>query len=52
MVRLDVATGIPFDDFRAAFEEAVPVIDAAAVRSITASGGTWAVAVPPELSAP
>ncbi len=36
MVRLDVATGIPFDDFLAAFEAEVPVIDAAGVRSILA----------------
>jgi uncharacterized protein (DUF302 family) len=41
VVRLDIATGIPFDDFRAAFESAAPVFDRKAVQNIVAAGGDW-----------
>lgn len=41
VVRLDIATAIPFDEFRAAFESAAPVFDRQAVHKIVAGGGTW-----------
>lgn len=41
VVRLDIATAKPFDEFRAAFEAAAPVFDRQAVHDITAGGGTW-----------
>lgn len=41
MVRLDIATGIPFDDFRVAFERAAPAYDDKAVARILADGGNW-----------
>jgi uncharacterized protein (DUF302 family) len=41
MTRLDISTGMAFDDFRAAFEKAAPAVDAAAVIRIVAQGGSW-----------
>lgn len=41
MNRIDVATGIEFDRFRAAFEEVAPPFDPSTVREIAERGGTW-----------
>jgi uncharacterized protein (DUF302 family) len=41
MTRLDIATAMPFDEFRDAFELAAPIFDAAAVDEIAARGGSW-----------
>jgi Domain of unknown function DUF302 len=41
MNRIDISTGVPFDEFRAAFEEAAPPFDPATVQQITERGGTW-----------
>jgi hypothetical protein len=41
MTRVDVATGIPFDEFINAFEKAAPPIDRAAMERIAAAGGDW-----------
>lgn len=41
MTRIDIYTGIAFDDFRRAFEKAAPVFDANAIRELTKKGGTW-----------
>jgi hypothetical protein len=41
MTRVDVATGMAFDEFRAAFEAAAPKADVAAAYRIIDSGGTW-----------
>jgi hypothetical protein len=41
MSRLDISTGMPFDDFRAAFERAAPAADLAATAQIVADGGNW-----------
>jgi Domain of unknown function DUF302 len=41
MTRVDVATGMPFDDFRAAFEHAAPAADVAATARLIANGGNW-----------
>ena len=41
MNRLDIATGIPFEEFRSAFERAVPVFDPALYEHIVRNGGTW-----------
>jgi hypothetical protein len=41
MTRIDISTGIAFDDFRRAFEKAAPVFDANAIRELTEKGGTW-----------
>jgi Domain of unknown function DUF302 len=40
--RIDIATGIAFDEFRAAFEKVAPPFDPSTVREITERGGTWA----------
>lgn len=42
VVRLDIPTGQPFDQFRAAYERAVPDVDLDRVMAIASSGGTWA----------
>lgn len=42
MTRIDVATGIPFDDFRAAFETAAPAFDPKPFQQIAQRGGSWA----------
>jgi Domain of unknown function DUF302 len=41
MTRIDVRTGVPFAEFRAAFEKAAPPFDPESVRRIVAAGGTW-----------
>src|SRR5580693_8184511 len=41
MTRVDIPTGIAFDEFRAAFEEAAPAFDAAQIQQISDSAGTW-----------
>jgi hypothetical protein len=41
MTRIDIATGIPFDRFRSAFEAAAPAFDPAPFHEIARSGGTW-----------
>jgi hypothetical protein len=41
MTRLDIPTGIPFDEFRAAFESAVPRPDGPAILQIVAHNGDW-----------
>ena len=41
MTRLDISTGMPFDDFRTAFESAAPAPDGLAVRQIIADKGRW-----------
>lgn len=39
--RIDIATGVKFDEFIAAFEKAAPAFDPESVREIVARGGTW-----------
>ncbi|MFD3451503.1 DUF302 domain-containing protein [Streptomyces sp. NPDC058691] len=41
MTRIDVATGIPYDDFVTAFEQAAPAFDPGPVELISESGGDW-----------
>ncbi|RZT15895.1 hypothetical protein EV589_4050 [Mycobacterium sp. BK558] len=41
MRRLNIFTGIPFGDFRTAFEKAVPVFDPAPYADIIREGGSW-----------
>ena len=41
MTRLDVFTGVGFDDFLTAFEVAAPPYDPVPVQRIVESGGTW-----------
>jgi uncharacterized protein (DUF302 family) len=41
MNRIDVSTGVDFDEFRAAFEKAAPPVDPAPVKQIAESGGSW-----------
>src|SRR6266851_2141612 len=41
MTRVDIPTGMVFDTFCDAFEQAVPVFDFAHIRDITENGGTW-----------
>jgi uncharacterized protein (DUF302 family) len=41
MTRVDVATGIPFDEFINAFEKAAPPVDRTAMERIAAAGGDW-----------
>lgn len=41
MNRIDVATGVEFDDFRTAFEKAAPPFDPASVREVIDRGGSW-----------
>jgi uncharacterized protein (DUF302 family) len=41
MNRIDVSTGVGFDEFRAAFEKAAPPFDPASVQEIVERGGTW-----------
>lgn len=42
MTRIDVTTGVPFDDFRAAFEHAAPAFDPEPFRQIAQRDGSWA----------
>jgi uncharacterized protein (DUF302 family) len=41
MNRIDVFTGVQFDDFRAAFENAAPRFDQAWMQEISDRGGSW-----------
>jgi uncharacterized protein (DUF302 family) len=41
MTRVDIQTGIAYDDFVAAFEMAAPAYDPAPMEQIVATGGTW-----------
>jgi Domain of unknown function DUF302 len=41
MTRVDIATGVAFDEFVAAFEKAAPPFDRAHVQRIIAAGGSW-----------
>ncbi len=41
MKRIDVATGVEFDEFRTAFEKAAPPVDREALQEIVAHGGSW-----------
>lgn len=41
MTRVDIATGIPFEQFVAALEEAAPPMDPTALERIRAAGGNW-----------
>jgi len=42
MTRLNINTGIPFDEFRTAFERAAPAFDPAPYLEIIRAGGSWA----------
>lgn len=39
--RIDIATGVEFDEFIRAFEKAAPNFDPATVRQIVERGGSW-----------
>ena len=41
MNRIDVSTGVDFEEFRAAFEKAAPPVDPSPVKQIAESGGSW-----------
>jgi len=41
MTRVDIATGVPFDEFVAALEQAAPPVDRATFAKIAESGGDW-----------
>jgi uncharacterized protein (DUF302 family) len=41
MTRVDVSTGVPFDEFRAAFEKAAPPVDIEATYQVITQGGNW-----------
>lgn len=41
MTRLNIATGVPFDDFRTAFEQAAPAFDPEPYDEIERRGGSW-----------
>ena len=41
MTRIDVRTGVPYAEFRAAFEKAAPPFDPESVRQIVAASGSW-----------
>jgi hypothetical protein len=41
MTRVDIETGIPFEQFIAALEEAAPPVDQSALERIRAAGGDW-----------
>jgi hypothetical protein len=41
MTRIDIETGIPFEQFIAALEKAAPPVDQAALERIKAAGGNW-----------
>jgi uncharacterized protein (DUF302 family) len=41
MTRIDVYTGIPFDEFLTAFESAAPRYDPIPMQRIVEAGGTW-----------
>ena len=41
MTRIDIDTGIPFEQFIAAFEKAAPPVDPTTLERIVKSGGDW-----------
>jgi uncharacterized protein (DUF302 family) len=41
MTRVDVATGIAFDEFRSAFEKAAPAFEPAPIQAIVERAGSW-----------
>ena len=41
MNRIDISTGVEFEEFKSAFEKAAPPFDPATVREIAERGGTW-----------
>ena len=41
MNRIDIATGMKFDEFKAAFEQAAPRFDPTTVQAIVERGGNW-----------
>ncbi|MBY4207991.1 DUF302 domain-containing protein [Rhodococcus fascians] len=41
MVRVEIATGIPIEDFLIALERAVPETDLTALLGLVSAGGTW-----------
>ena len=41
ITRVDISTGVAFDEFVAAFEKAAPPFDLAATERIVAAGGDW-----------
>jgi uncharacterized protein (DUF302 family) len=41
MNRIDISTGMDFDEFRAAFEKAAPPFDRAPLQQIADRGGNW-----------
>lgn len=41
MNRIDISTGVEFDQFIAAFEKAAPVVDRSVVTEIAERGGSW-----------
>jgi hypothetical protein len=41
MTRVDIATGVAFDEFVAKLEQAAPPLDRAAMERIAAAGGNW-----------
>jgi hypothetical protein len=41
MNRIDISTGVEFEEFIAAFEKAAPPVDRAAVQQIACRGGSW-----------
>jgi uncharacterized protein (DUF302 family) len=41
MTRVDIATGLAFDEFVAALEKAAPPFDRPALQQIVAQGGNW-----------
>jgi Domain of unknown function DUF302 len=41
MTRVDIETGIPFEEFVAALEKAAPPVDQATLERIATSGGDW-----------
>jgi hypothetical protein len=41
MNRIDIATGVEFDEFIRAFEKAAPNFDPATVRQVVERGGSW-----------
>jgi Domain of unknown function DUF302 len=41
MTRVDIATGVPYDQFIAAVEQAAPPVDRETMERIPATGGDW-----------
>jgi hypothetical protein len=42
MIRVDVCTGVQFDEFRSQFEHAAPAFDVQPFQRIIETGGSWA----------